>query len=114
MTQNRGLKRLIEPDMLVALSAMVVGVCALVVSIVEVRIMRDEQRANAWPRVEALVNTGDNYVIRLVNKGFGPALIKGLMVTVDGTPVRNWDQLSGGLLGDTTEYTQSKITDTVL
>jgi hypothetical protein len=114
MAESRGWRRLIEPDMLVALSAMVVGACALMVSIVEVRIMREEQRANAWPRVEAFVNTGDTYVMRLTNKGFGPAMIRGLVVTVDGEPVRDWGQLSQLVLGDTVNYTQAKITDTVL
>jgi hypothetical protein len=113
-TTNRGWKRLIEPDMLVAFSAMLIGVCALVVSVVEVRIMREEQRANAWPRVEAFVNTGSDYVMRLTNKGFGPALIRGLIIYVDSVPVRDWNALTGRLLGDTISFTQSKITDTVL
>jgi Co/Zn/Cd efflux system component len=113
-TTTRGWKRLIEPDMLVAFSAMVVGVCALVVSVVEVRIMRQEQRANAWPRVEAFVNTGNDFVMRLTNKGFGPALIRGLVVSVDGSPARDWNELTTRLLRDTVAFTQSKITDTVI
>ena len=100
--------------MLVAFSAMLIGICALVVSIVEVRIMRQEQRANAWPRVEPFVDTGQNFVMRLTNKGFGPALIRGVVVTVDSVPVRNWDELSFKLVGDSVQYTQAKITDTVL
>ena len=111
---TRNWKRLIEPDMLVAFSAMLIGICALVVSIVEVRIMRQEQRANAWPRVEPFVDTGQNFVMRLTNKGFGPALIRGVIVTVDSVPVRNWDDLSFKLIGDSVTYTQAKITDTVL
>ncbi len=100
--------------MLVAFSAMLIGICALVVSIVEVRIMREEQRANAWPRVEAFVNTGQTYVMRLTNKGFGPALIRGLIVTVDGKPIDNWKELTYLILGDTVDFTQAKISDTVL
>ncbi|HEX6064348.1 MAG TPA: hypothetical protein VFZ04_09025, partial [Longimicrobiales bacterium] len=114
MAESSGWKRLVQADMLVAFSAMVVGMCALIVSIVEVRIMREEQRANAWPRVEVFVNTGDTYVMKLTNKGFGPALIRGLVVSVDGKPVSNWTELTWLVLGDTVDYTQAKITDTVL
>jgi hypothetical protein len=114
MTQSKNWRRLLEPDMLVAFSAMLVGTCALVVSIFEVRIMREEQRANAWPRVEAFVNTGSEFVMRLTNKGFGPAMIQGVVVTLDGQPIKDWHQIMIGIFGDSTDFTQAKITDTVL
>src|SRR5687767_6206201 len=114
--QTSGWRRLIEPDMLIALSAIVVSFCALGVSVVQVGIMREEQRANAWPRVEAYVNTGENYLMRLTNKGFGPAMLKTVVITVDSVPVKTWTQVMTRLLpeGDTTDFTQSKITDVVL
>jgi hypothetical protein len=114
MTQSRNWRRLLEPDMLVGLSAMLIGICALGVSIFEVRIMREEQRANAWPRVEAFVNTGSDYVMRLTNKGFGPAMLRGVIVTVDGQPIKDWHGLTLAVFGDSVDFTQSKITDTVL
>lgn len=114
MNQTKKWKRLLEPDMLVAFSAMLVGTCALVVSIFEVRIMREEQRANAWPRVEAFVNTGSTYVMRLTNKGFGPALIRSVVLTVDGKPIKEWHELMLSVFRDSVDYTQAKITDTVL
>src|SRR3712207_2071500 len=108
-------KRLAEPDMIVAFSAMLIGICALVVSIFEVRIMREEQRANAWPRVEAFVDTGDEFVMRLTNKGFGPAMLRAVVVTVDSVAVRDWGAMTIKLFGaDTVDRTQAKITDTVL
>jgi hypothetical protein len=113
---NAGWKRLVEPDMLIALSAIVVSFCALAVSVIQVQIMREEQRANAWPRVEATVNTGSTFAMKLTNKGFGPAMIRAVTVSVDSTPVPDWSVAFAQLFpGDSTfSVTQAKLTDVVL
>ena len=42
----------IEPEMLVGLSAVLIGVCALGVSLYETSLMREEQRAAVMPILE--------------------------------------------------------------
>ena len=113
--EKRGFRRLLEPDMLIALSAILVSFCALGVSVVQVQLMRQEQRANAWPRVEAYVNTGSAFLMKLTNKGFGPAMIKAVVVTVDSVPIADWRGVMAALVpNDSIELTQSKITDVVI
>jgi len=42
---------LLEPQTLIALSAVLLSVCGLFVSLYETSLMRQEQRASVWPRV---------------------------------------------------------------
>ena len=91
--------------MLAALSAVVIGVCALVVSFYEVRIMRADQRASVLPLVELNRSTlrvarndpgASASVTQLQfnaeNVGIGPARVKNFRVTVDGRPVKTWGE----------------------
>ena len=94
--------------MIVAGSAVVVGVCALGVSLYQAiimrqqqevmfeqsQLMREEQRASVWPNV-AIENsyTGDSFQLRLVNTGIGPAKIGPVRVTLDEEPVFTWKEL---------------------
>lgn len=66
--------RRLSPDMIAALSAVVIGVCALGVSLYQAsimreqsRLMREQQRASVWPNV-AVENsyTGDDFELRIV------------------------------------------------
>jgi hypothetical protein len=84
--------RLSEPEMLIALSAVVIGACALVVSFVQVRIMRAEQHAAVWPRLHISQShaQGNNLGISLVNPGIGPAIIGHIRMSIDGVPQTTW------------------------
>ncbi len=45
-------KHRVEPEMLVGISAIVIGVCALGVSLYETHLMREEQRSSVLPILE--------------------------------------------------------------
>jgi hypothetical protein len=96
-----------DPEMLMALSAVLISLCAMVLSAVQViimreeqQIMREEQHMSVWPRVELSLSTelpdpnvksfADSTIVRvkisLQNKGVGPALVGSIQAFVDDKP----------------------------
>jgi hypothetical protein len=93
-----GSKRRIDTGMVVAVSALVVSVCAVVLSFNEVRLVRSQTEASVWPHVQWGVNVnftsdGDSFVFRFVNSGVGPARIRSLQVFLDDEPVQTWTEV---------------------
>jgi hypothetical protein len=86
--------------MLVALSAIVLGGSALVVSVVQVQIMRQEQHTSVWPRLQIgqSHSAGRNVSVVLANPGIGPAVIKDVRVEVDGKAMSSWNDVFGALM----------------
>lgn len=79
---------------LVGLSAIILSVCALGVSIYQAQIMRETQRATVWPFIEILPsNNNGESSLGIYNKGIGPAMIKTVSLKVDDKPFKNWRQL---------------------
>ena len=116
---------LASPEMLVALSAVIIGACALVVAFFEVRIMRADQRASVLPLVELNRSTiratrndsaGSETVTQLKfnaeNVGIGPAKVVDFRVTVDGKAFKTWGEAMRELLGrnEPINYGNSTIT----
>lgn len=105
--------------MLVGISAVVIGVCALVVSLYETSLMREEQRAAVMPILElarsynASAEDPANNRLWIVaqNVGIGPARVKDFMVTVDGEPHLTWDSAMRALAGrdERIDHSQSVI-----
>ena len=98
---DSGRARHFSPDMIAALSAVLIGICALGVSLYQAAIMREQsalmreqQRASVWPNV-AVENSydGDAFELRLVNTGVGPARIGPVLVTFDHEPIQGWTEL---------------------
>lgn len=88
--------------MIVALAAVLIGLCALGVSLVQVRIMRQEQHAAVWPRL-MLAQTyaqGSRVGIVVANPGIGPAVIRSVSATVDGVPRTSWTAVLDALVGE--------------
>lgn len=112
----------LNPEMLVGISAVVIGLCALAVSIYETGLMREEQRASVIPLLElsrswagvnpAEPNSEGRLYIHAENVGIGPARIVGFRVTVDGEQKRTWGEAMAALTGHSgvISYGQSTIT----
>lgn len=66
-----------------------VGVCALGVAGYTAYMQRQQVRAQVWPILE-FGSTNGPIKLTLANKGVGPAIIKNVIVRVDGQPVKNW------------------------
>jgi hypothetical protein len=105
--------------MLVGVSAVVIGVCALGVSLYETKLMREEQRSAVLPLIELArshYNDPENpdqwrLSLHAENVGIGPARIRDFIVTVDGDPHPTWGSAMAALMGRsvTVGYGQSSI-----
>lgn len=88
-------------EMTTALSAVVVGVAALIVAVDQSNIARQQAdlmektvQASVWPVVQFDVAADQDLrtaraALSLRNSGVGPAIIKGIQITRDGAPVPN-------------------------
>src|SRR3982751_1653555 len=80
-----------QPETFIAVAALVVSISAVVVGLYEASLQRAHDRAEVWPHLEISTFTSSSGAsISLVNNGIGPAIIKSVVVTVDGKPQRVW------------------------
>jgi len=82
-----------------AVIATFVGVCALCVSGYTAHVQRQQVRAAVWPILEFDSSNAPDIHFTLANKGVGPAIIRHVIVRVDGQPVRNWKEALERILG---------------
>jgi hypothetical protein len=79
--------------------ATLVGLCALCVSGYTAYVQRQQVRAAVWPILEFDSSNAPDIRFTLANKGVGPAIIRNVILKVDGEPVRNWKEVIERLLG---------------
>jgi hypothetical protein len=60
---------------------------------------RQQVRAMVWPILEFDSSNAPNIHLSLANKGVGPAIIRDVIVKVDGQPVREWIEVFDKLVG---------------
>lgn len=114
---SRFLRWLGRPEMLVGLSAVLLSVCGLFISLYEANLMRTEQRASVWPHVETAVSMADDGIAFWVqNTGIGPARIRAATITHEGRTLAGWTELLEALEipADSVERYQSLINGRVL
>src|ERR1700760_2203086 len=79
-----------NPEMLIALAALLTSVVAVVVGGYEAYLQRHHDRAEVWPHVEiGLWESPQGAAIQISNTGIGPARIESLDVIVDGKAMRD-------------------------
>jgi len=110
-----------SPQMLVGLSAILLSVCGLFVSIYEASLMRQQQRASVWPHVQVGYSQGAGEVTFAVrNTGVGPAHIRAAHVPHEDTVAADWSALlqsvstADTISADTIGYSVSLISGSVL
>lgn len=79
--------------------ATLVGISALFVSAYTAYVQRQQVRAAVWPILEFDSSNSPEINFTLANKGVGPAIVRHVIVKVDGQPVKNWLDVSEKLLG---------------
>jgi|APHM01.1.fsa_nt_gi hypothetical protein len=87
---------LAEPQTMIGLSAVLLSLCGLFVSIYETRLMRQEQWASVWPRVSATFSAhtnSDTVKIGVRNSGIGPARIRAARIEHEGEREASWQDL---------------------
>src|SRR5437016_11560651 len=82
-----------------AVIATLVGFLALCVSGYTAHVQRQQVRAAVWPILEFDTSNRPDIHFTLANKGVGPAIIRHVIVTIDGQPVINWREALNRLLG---------------
>jgi len=82
-----------------AVIATLVGLCALGVSAYTAHVQRQQVRAAVWPILYFDSSNAPDIHFTLANKGVGPAIIRNVIVKVDGQPVKNWREALEILLG---------------
>lgn len=66
-----------DSDKILALCAMFVSICALVVSVYQTKMLSQEKDAAVWPYIQIKFSMGHDYfVISAANDGIGPAIIQ--------------------------------------
>ena len=88
----------------------VIGICALFVSGYTAYVQRQQVRAAVWPILEYGTSNEPKIRFTIDNKGVGPAIIRNVIVRIDGEAVRNWHDALQKLLGPGDyKFTQSSI-----
>src|SRR5437763_11032103 len=82
-----------------AVIATLVGFLALGVSAYTAYVQRQQVRAAVWPILEFDSSNAPDIHFTLANKGIGPAIIRHVVVRVDGQAVRNWKEAFERILG---------------
>ncbi|RYV01859.1 hypothetical protein SOPP22_14335 [Shewanella sp. OPT22] len=102
-----------KPEMIIALSALLISVVTTVTSIYSTYIDRSYAKASVWPRLELSRTYNDNqFGYILANSGNGPAIIKYAVVKYKGKPIETWDQIPE--LDDVISFSQSHMGNRVL
>lgn len=106
----------ISSSMITAIAAGIVSLSALGVSIYEAYLMREQQAASVLPIVDfwSAYDHRAGYSLNLANKGLGPAFVRDIEVSVDGTPLKHWTAVTKALTGELVPHAESAIIGSVL
>lgn len=103
-------------SMVTAIAAGIISLSALGVSLYEAHLMRMESRAAVLPILETWsFHGGEGFGINVANKGIGPALIRSVEPSRDGTAAQSWADLYAGVLeGEEPGFSMAMITGNIL
>src|SRR5690349_5047501 len=76
-----------------------IAVLAVCVAGYTAYMQRQQVRAAVWPILEFDSSNGPDIHFTVSNKGVGPAIIRHVIVKVDGRPARNWNEVLDKLTG---------------
>ena len=92
MEKNKWYK---NPEMIVALSALLIGIVTAFTSIYSANIDRQYARSSVWPRLELHRSFSDEtFSYAVLNSGMGPALIKHVTVEYDSKYIKRWKDIN--------------------
>ncbi len=99
--------------------ALVISVAALIVSIYETNLLKEQQRSMVWPYLTVSPSyNAQGFLIEVSNDGIGPAIIKSVQIQYGGKNYKNWETLREAILpGSPIGYDivrQSELNGTVI
>lgn len=75
----------LSTDRLLAFSAVFLSLAALVVSVLQTQILRDQQRSSVWPHLQVYAQVDEpELAYQLVNNGVGPAIVESFAIEWEG------------------------------
>ena len=100
-------KFLSDPQNIIAVSVTIISLCALIVSIMQMNLLREERelmrehaRASVWPHLELMPEQSFNkdhtlksFRLKLTNTGVGPAIITDVLISWNDSIAHNWWEL---------------------
>ncbi len=89
--------------------ATLVGVLALAVSGYTAYTQRQQVRAAVWPILEYESSNLPDIHLTMANKGVGPAIVRHVIVRVDGKPVKNWTEALEKIAGPGRHFYESDM-----
>ena len=108
MSSNSSKPTFKDPQYIIAIGVTIISLCALIVSVKQTQIMREEgelmreySRASVWPRLELSLAKGHNlsdgkinqFSLFLNNSGVGPAIVTDVKITYKEEAITNWVDL---------------------
>jgi hypothetical protein len=89
-----------DPEFWIAVAALAVSACAMLATVVQVRLQLGQERAAVWPHVSAGARySSEGFAFVAANKGLGPALVRRVELRLDGVGVAGWLPLLDRALG---------------
>ncbi len=83
-----------NPEMIVALSALLIGLVTTFISIYSAYVDREYARASVWPRLEVFrSSSGNSFSYGVSNNGTGPALIKYAKIRDGSKYIKTWKEI---------------------
>lgn len=83
-----------NPEMIVALSALLIGIVTAFTSIYSAYVDREYARASVWPRLEVFRSFNSNsFSYGVSNNGTGPALIKYAKIRYGSKYIKTWEEI---------------------
>lgn len=85
---------------ILSISALTISLCALIVSVIETNMVRNQQRAMVYPHLRLSVAYNDKgFYVSLENSGTGLALIQdAYFYTEDGVYFKDWNEIIDHLM----------------
>ena len=87
--------------------ALTVSIFALAIGAWQTRLMQSQARASVWPHLEVGYTYNSNvdengFIWRIDNNGVGPARVESVTMTLDGKPMKHWNDVMHALAFDGT------------
>ncbi len=106
-------------QVIIGVSAVLVSLCALFVSISQVKLMQEQMHLAVMPRIDISFsdNPSENLIIAINNCGIGPAEIVAAKVEYNSVTVAGWEELFRVMTKDSTKleyFTASKLKNRML
>jgi hypothetical protein len=87
-------------DVVIAVCALLISTLACMASIFQTRVIADQLSATVWPYVDVTTNIvmsprDTGWSVTIANDGLGPAVLRSVLLTVDGKPMKSSSLPSG-------------------